>query len=208
MDVLQIAPTLWRWTAWHSEWKENVGCVYWEAADAVLLIDPLVPPDEADLFWRLLDRDVERAGRPVHVLVTIFWHSRSAADIVGRYSGRLWAPRRARAAIERRTQAVTDVFRPGDPLPGGAEAFATARGTEVVCWLPEHRALVPGDVILGAEDDGLRLCPESWLPEGTGHARLRGSLQPLLELPVERVLVSHGEPVLKGGRDALAHALA
>jgi hypothetical protein len=208
MDVLQIAPTLWRWTAWHSEWKENVGCVYREAADAVLLIDPLVPPDEADLFWRVLDRDVERAGRPVHVLVTIFWHSRSAADIVGRYGGRLWAPRRARAAIERRTRAVTDVFRPGEPLPGGAEAFATARGTEVVCWLPEHRALVPGDVILGAEGGGLRLCAESWLPEGTGHARLRGSLRPLLDLPVERVLVSHGEPVLQGGRDALAHALA
>jgi hypothetical protein len=33
-------------------------------------------------------------------------------------------------------------------------------------------------------------------------------LTPLLELPVEQVLVSHGEPVLTGGREALAGVLA
>jgi glyoxylase-like metal-dependent hydrolase (beta-lactamase superfamily II) len=208
MDVLEIAPGLWRWTAWHEEWKQDVGSVYWETEDAVVLIDPLVPRDDAEAFWRALDGDVERAGAPVHVLVSIFWHARSAGDVVRRYDGRLWAPSRGRAAIERRTQLVTDVFRPGEPLPAGAEALATARSAEVVYWLPEHRTLVPGDVILGADGGGLRLCPDSWLPQSTGHDELRESLAPLLELPVERVLVSHGEPVLSGGRDALARALA
>jgi hypothetical protein len=33
-------------------------------------------------------------------------------------------------------------------------------------------------------------------------------MRPLLELPIERVLVSHGEPVLRGGHAALARALA
>jgi hypothetical protein len=37
--------------------------------------------------------------------------------------------------------------------------------------------------------------------------KLAASLRPLLELPVERVLVSHGEPVLRGGLEALAAAL-
>jgi hypothetical protein len=36
---------------------------------------------------------------------------------------------------------------------------------------------------------------------------LRDALRPLLDLPVELVLVSHGEPVLAQGRDALAEAL-
>ena len=205
--MVEVAPGLWRWTAWHEEWKEDVGCVYLEADDAVVLIDPLVPPDQAERFWRALDEDIERAGTPVHVLITVFWHARSAGDVVRRYGGRLWAPSRARAAIDRRTNALTDVFPPGDPLPGGVGAFPTARGTEVVLWLPRQRALVPGDVLLGAEGGGLRMCPESWLPEGTDHARLRESLAPLLELPVERVLVSHGEPVLSEGREALADAL-
>ena len=199
----QITPGLWRWTAWHSEWKEDVGSVYYEGHDAIVLIDPLVPEDEAARFWRALDRDVEHAGRPVHVLITIFWHARSARQVAERYGARIWAPSRGRAAVERRTGLVGDAVRPGGKLPGGAEAFPTARGTEVVYWIPEHRALVPGDVILG----GLRLCPESWLPGKTGHGELRANLRPLLDLPVERVLVSHGEPVLAGGRAALAQVL-
>jgi glyoxylase-like metal-dependent hydrolase (beta-lactamase superfamily II) len=207
MEILELANGLRRWTAWHEEWKQDVGCVYWESADAVLLIDPLVPPEDTDRFWRSLHRDVERAGAAVHVLISVFWHARSAGEIVARYGGRLWAPRGARAPIERRAHAVSDLFRPGDALPGGAEAFVTARATEIVYWIPEHRTLVPGDVILGDDGGGLRMCPESWLPNGTGHTRLRESLTPLLDLPIERVLVSHGEPVLAGGREALADAL-
>jgi hypothetical protein len=40
-----------------------------------------------------------------------------------------------------------------------------------------------------------------------GQAKLRASLRPLLDLPVERVLVSHGTPVLADARRALARAL-
>ena len=130
----QITPGLWRWTAWHSEWKEDVGCVYYEGHDAIVLIDPLVPEDEAARFWRALDRDVERAGRSVHVLITIFWHTRSAREVAERYGARIWAPSRGRAAVERRSGLVSDAVRPGGKLPGGVEAFSTARGTEVVYW--------------------------------------------------------------------------
>jgi hypothetical protein len=54
----------------------------------------------------------------------------------------------------------------------------------------------------------LRLCPERWLGGGATHADLRESLAPLLELPVERVLVAHGEPVLSGGLRELERVLA
>ena len=207
MDVLEIAPGLWRWTGYHEEWKEDVGCVYYETASDVVLVDPLVPPEDTERFWRALDRDIERCGAPVHVLVTIFWHTRSAALMVERYSARVWAPTTARAAVARRAGVVTDAFRPGDALPGGVQAFRTARSTEVVYWIPRHASLVPGDVLLGDESGGVRMCPESWLPEKTGHAALAESLRPLAELPIERILVSHGEPVLADGARALAAAL-
>jgi glyoxylase-like metal-dependent hydrolase (beta-lactamase superfamily II) len=92
-------------------------------------------------------------------------------------------------------------------LPGGIEALMTGRSTEVVYWIPEHRALVPGDVLLGADGGGLRLCPTSWLPASVTHDKLRAALQPLLELPVERVLVSHGEPVTASAATRLSEAL-
>jgi glyoxylase-like metal-dependent hydrolase (beta-lactamase superfamily II) len=207
VEVQELAGGLWRWTGFHPEWKEVVGSVYYEAADGIVLVDPLAPPDEADRFWKALDRDVERAGKPVHVLVTVFWHTRSTRDVVERYDARVWAPTRGRGAIERRAGTVTDAYRAGDPLPADIVAFATARAAEVVFWIPEHRAVVPGDVILGAADGGLRLCPESWLPERIDHAKLADSLSPLVDLPAERVLVSHGEPVLTDGREALARLL-
>ena len=218
MEVVEIAPKLWRWTGYHEEWEENVGSVYVETADGVVLIDPLVPPEDTDRFWKALDRDVERAGGGVHVLVTVFWHTRDAAAMAERYGAQVWAPGRGRAAIERRAGTVTHAFGAEDPLPGGLQAAPTARASEVVYWLPDQRTLVPGDVLLGqgakgggtrdAGTHGLRLCPDSWLPESRSRAQLAESLRPLLELPVERVLVSHGEPILQNGGKALAAALA
>ena len=210
MDVLELANGLWRWTTFHEEWREDVGSVYCETADGVVLIDPLVPDaeEEAARFWRALDRDVSRVGGDVHVLVTVFWHTRSAAAIVERFGARVWAPNRGRAAIARRAGVVTDAFGWDDPLPGGLLSFPTARAAEIVFWIPEHRALVPGDALLGDGAGGIRMCPVSWLPAGKGHAELAASLRPLLDLPVERVLLSHGTPVLADGGAALAAALA
>jgi glyoxylase-like metal-dependent hydrolase (beta-lactamase superfamily II) len=204
MDAQQLAPGLWRWTAYHDRWKKDVGCVYAETEDSLVLIDPLVPGDDGDRFWAALDRDVKRVGLPVHVLVTIFFHARSAGAVAERYGGRLWVEKRARRRIANRGGEATDTFEVDDQLPGGMRAFDANRAAEVVYWLPEHRSLVVGDVMLGSP---FRLCPKSWLERGVGHDSLKAALRPLLELPVERVLVSHGEPVLENGHAELVRLL-
>jgi hypothetical protein len=191
-----------RWTAPHpgwepdatpdspADWPRTVGCVAYEAADALLLVDPLVPEDQ-DGFWGEMDVLVERHGLPVLVLTTIGFHRRSRDAFVARYG----------ATTSRAKQT----------LPAGVETVQIRGAGETMVWLPEHGALVPGDRILGASGGGLRLCPESWLrylPSGMTLDRLRAALRPLLALPVELVLVSHGEPVLERGRYTLAAALA
>jgi len=194
--VEEIAPRLRRWTAWHEEWEQDVGSLALETSDGLILIDPLDPP--ADV------------RRPDHVLVTVFWHGRSTGELP---PTRVWAQKRSAQPLRNRGVEVSDPFAAGDPLPAGIEAFQTARANEVVYWLPEQRAVAVGDVLLGAgakpraTDDPLRLCPERWLGKGTLDD-LRASLRPLLDLPVERVLVSHGPPVLEGGGEALARVLA
>jgi glyoxylase-like metal-dependent hydrolase (beta-lactamase superfamily II) len=79
---------------------------------------------------------------------------------------------------------------------------------ETVYWLPAPRALVFGDRLIGAGGGRVRLCPESWLRQVTvdrqGLARL---MRALIELPVELLLPSHGDPVLHDGRAELARAL-
>src|SRR5262245_24073648 len=96
MTVQELAPGLWRWTAPHpdwtpeADWPQDVGCVYAELLDSVVLVDPLVPAGEEDRFWKALDRDVERLGRPVRVLRTVSWHERSVDDVAGRYGTSVW----------------------------------------------------------------------------------------------------------------------
>jgi glyoxylase-like metal-dependent hydrolase (beta-lactamase superfamily II) len=140
------------------------------------------------------------------ITTVVPWLSRSAATIARRKRARVLAPSSGLAAVRRRAGAA-ESYRPGEPLPGGVEAIPTARRNEVVFWIPAHRALVTGDVVIGRKESGLRLCPASWLPQAVGLEGLAGSLQPALELPIVRVLVSHRDPVLRGGREALARAL-
>jgi hypothetical protein len=190
----EIAPGLRRWTARHEEWQEDVGSLALESDDGLILIDPLEAP--------------RGLRRPDHVLLTVFWHNRSTRDLKAKH---VWSPGSVRALGNRGVQ-VTDDFQAGDELPGGVQAFQTARANEVVYWLPKQRAIAVGDVLLGAgakpraTDDALRLCPEGWLGKAT-HDDLRESLRPLLELPVEHVLVSHGTPVVGGGARALQAVL-
>jgi hypothetical protein len=173
-----------------------VGSLALETSDVLVLIDPLDTPP-----------DMQQAD---HVLVTVYWHGRTTQRVDAKH---VWAPTRSAQPLRNRGIGVTDAFRAGDELPGGIGAVQTARAAEVVYWLPQQRALVVGDVLLGAgakpraTDEPLRLCPESWLGKQT-HDDLRASLRPLLELPVERVLVSHGTPVLGDGKVALAAVLS
>lgn len=200
MELRELRPGLWRWTAFHEEWNQTVGSVAYEAEDALVLIDPLLEDGKE------VDALVRRASGPVFVLVTLYYHTRSAAEAARRYDARVMAPARGLAAVRRRA-AVAEPFGPGAELPGGVQALPTARSSEVVYWIPAHRALVAGDVLLGDEHGGVRLCPASWLPESKSVADLAATLRPALELPIARVLVSHGEPVLRGGRAALERAL-
>jgi len=200
--LVELAPGLHRWTARHpdaepspdpgtpADWGPDVACVAYEAPDALVLVDPLVPEDRADLL-DALDALVRRHGRRVAILTTLQFHRRSRDELAARYHA---STSRARAT-----------------LPEGVETVQIKGAGETMVWLPEPRALVPGDRLLGAEGGGLRLCPDSWiryLPSGMRASELREALEPLLALPVELVLVSHGEPVLRGGRDAIARALA
>jgi hypothetical protein len=200
LDALR--PGLWRWTARHpdanpdpepgspDDWPPDVGCVACVAPGALVVVDPLVPAGEEEPFWAAMDALVARHGPRVAVLTTIQWHGRSRGAFVERYGA---TTSRAKAA-----------------LPAGVRTVPVRRAGEVMVWLEEHRALVPGDRLIGDGRGGVRMCPPSWLRylgSGMGSDGLRDALAPVRELPVEMVLVSHGEPVLRDGARAIERAL-
>jgi glyoxylase-like metal-dependent hydrolase (beta-lactamase superfamily II) len=183
VDVQELAPGLWRWTATHGEWDDpvlgsEVGCVYVETDDALALIDPLVPEEDRDRFFAALDRDVERLGLPVAIALTCAWHARSSAELRERYGAT-------------------------DEVPDGVVALPVV-DDESVFWIPRQRALVAGDALLGV--NGLQRCPDDWVAE-RGREGFLPALRALLALEPELVLPSHGAPVLHDGRRALAEAI-
>jgi glyoxylase-like metal-dependent hydrolase (beta-lactamase superfamily II) len=196
----ELRPGLWCWSAHHDEWRREVSAFAVERSDELVLIDPLLTGEQWDELQALA------GDRRLHVLLTIHWHARSAAQVAARLPGaRIWAHSRNRAAVARRAP-VTDVFRIGDELPAGLVALEARPRSEVLFWEPRSRALIAGDALLGDGERGagLHTCPASWLPQSTGLEELRESLRPALHLPVELVLVSHGASVLSGAREALA----
>jgi glyoxylase-like metal-dependent hydrolase (beta-lactamase superfamily II) len=199
MDAEELRPGLWRWTASHPQWDHaeqwgpEVGSVYAELPGSVVVVDPLVPEDEEEHFWEALDRDVERLGLPVHVLLTVHWHERSVATVLDRYKATLWRPEEK------------------GELPDGvhAEIVKGSDWVEALFFLEPHRALVSGDLLIGT-DGGIEL-PVRWFPKSEqewAEQQLKPELrQRLAELPVELVVVSHGDPVLENGAEALRRAL-
>jgi hypothetical protein len=193
VNVRRLAGGLWRWTAQHPNWANwpdherearEVSCVYYEAPDATVLVDPLVPVGEEDDFLRHLDADVERRELPVVILLTADWHRRSSDVLAARYGARL-----------------------GGALPAGvAEVPIGGAGErQVAYFIRPHAALVVAEIFSVDIDGELRvgLSPALERPD-----ELEASLDRIMELPIERLLVSHGEPVLEDAKARMTEALA
>ena len=201
----ELRPGLWTWTAPHPDWTPDQGGPEgWErdvrsyaldAGDCVVLFDPLV---EASRVATLADR------RPVVVLLTCWWHRRSTADLVRELDAVVHAPEADIAELG----LAAEPYRLGDDLPGDVEPYPGGHANECTLWVRGAEALVGGDTFLGGGERGFRLLPDSWLDEGVTHEGIREALQPLLQLPVELLLPTHGDPVTDDAQDALRSAFA
>jgi hypothetical protein len=197
VDVGELEPGLWWWTARHADWEPaqswppEVRCFYIETGEATLVIDPLVPDDEEERFWAALDRDVERRARPVAVLLTQGAHARSAGAVAARYGAKVWGPEQARPKVG---DEPFHRLAPGADVPGGRvlDFDQEPGGSAAPLYLPSHAAIATGDVFI-SRADGLHVwwghgaTDDAWYRE-----RLLPSLRGWLELEVRHVLVAHG----------------
>ena len=180
------------WTAPHPDWEpgedwpEDVPVVRYETRDEVVLIDPFLPTDGG----------FDPHGKPVRVLLTQGAHYRGTAEVVARYGASVWAPPNARWR-KIPNPATTDV------LPAGVEAIELdGEPQQVVFLIREHATLVTGDVLSGT-GGVLHVFVDEADPE-----RLLPALAALGELPIERVIIPHGEPILTDGAARIRSAVA
>jgi hypothetical protein len=215
----QLRDGLWRWTARHPEWHPGefgaeVACFAAQAGDTTLLIDPLLPEEgAAESRSSVLAAIEETLGNRLAILITIPYHVRSSEELWRRYKNDAETTIHGHRAAAKRLKN-TPAFReidPGVPLPGGvtAHTIGKPRRYETPLHLPSHEALVFGDAV--AETDGRLVV---WATDRVDkkverfyRERFNPTLEPLLELPFDAVLPTHGQPILTKGKEALTKAL-
>ena len=218
--VNEIAPGIFRWQTrhpeWHTrvEWGHEVACFALTGHQALTLVDPLLPAVDSPARFAVeqaLDRLVATAAR-LDIMITIPYHTRSAAELYERYRERLDVMIWGHPAVAKRFSGEATpltAIAPGETVGRSAVALPIGRPRryETPLYFAAHRALACGDAIIGI-DGGLRVWQQAPFSPTWYDERFAPTLAPLLALDVERVLVTHGEPVLHGGRQALRAAVA
>ena len=195
----EVQPGVWHWEAPHPEWGPGDSSLEWDRQEVssyaiddgnrLLLFDPLAVPNEIEEL---------AAGRDTAIVLTCPWHERDARSLVERLDAAAFVPQPEEGQpIEGR-----QLFSAGDRLPVGVDAFPGREPNDLVLWVEGRRALVAGDTLID-RGPGLEF-PRTWVPDGVSPEEILAALRPLLDLPVELVLATHGGP---SDRAALERAL-
>lgn len=199
----ELRSGLWWWEAVHPEWtaEDDAAGRDWgpevssyavDDGKRLLLIDPTTPPAP------ILDR---AADRETVIVLTNPWHERDAPSLSEHLGATVFAPPPDHDGGER---MPAHLFSAGDRLPFGVDAFPGREPPyDLVLWIESHRAVAIGDTLIEGRH-GIEIM-ETWLAEGVTRGQVIEGLRPLLALPVEFVLPTHGAPT---DRAALERALA
>jgi len=202
--VLEVAPGIWHWEARHPDWTEEAGgwgpevsAYAVDDGERLLVFDPIAPP-------RLVDELAD--GREPVIVLTCTWHRRDSAALAERLGAPIYVPPPDEGDPD---PVQGEVFRAGETLPVGVQAYAGMEPNDLVLWVESRRTLVTGDTLID-RGSGLEF-PRDWASggaiaeRGVSPDQILETLQPLLELNVEHVLPTHGAPT---DRAALQRALA
>ena len=218
----ELRPGLWHWQAPHPDWRpsepwnRNVSSYAVDDHERLLLFDPLDVPSEIEAL---------AAERETAIVLTAPWHERDAQRLVERLGVPVFTPLPDTAQylmdmygltaeqagdgspdlvwLLREKKGEARPYSPCDRLPFGADVFPGHKANDTVLWVESQRAVISGDTLVDF-GRGLEI-NERWLRRGVTREEIAEELRPLLELPVEHVLATHGGP---SDRAALERALS
>jgi glyoxylase-like metal-dependent hydrolase (beta-lactamase superfamily II) len=220
--VRELQTGLWHWEAPHPDWQPSepwhqlVSAYAIDDGNHLLVFDPLAPPGEIEEL---------AAGRETAIVLTAPWHERDAQSLVERLGVPVYTPlpdtaedlmQKYGITAEQAGDGSPDLiwllregkgearpYAPGDRLPFGADVYPGREHNDLVLWIESHRAVISGDTLVDF-GQGLEVTPR-WLREGVRREQVIEGLRPLLALPVDHVLATHGGPT---DRAALERALS
>jgi hypothetical protein len=163
--------------------------------------------------------------RETAIVLTAPWHERDSEHLVERLNIPVYTPLPDTAQYLMDTYGITaeqagdgspDLvwllrehkgearpYSAGDRLPFGADVFPGHKPNDTVLWIESERVVISGDTLVDF-GNGLEI-NERWLRPGVTREEIAAGLRPLLDVPVEHVLATHGAPTDPA---ALARALS
>ena len=202
VGIRDLAPGLWIWRARHpfwakgDDWQPVVTSTFVESGGERYVLDPLAPSLDSIGLWDRLD-----GTPPTAALVLMPDHVRDIDLFVRKYGTRAYGPMfffPDDVPNSKLEPVIADM-----KLPGGLVALYDGRGRlETPIFLPEQRTIVFGDAL--TERDGeLRV----WDCRAGHVKRELPALRAMLDLPFERVIVSHCDEEPVHSRAAFERAL-
>jgi glyoxylase-like metal-dependent hydrolase (beta-lactamase superfamily II) len=184
----EIAPGIFHWQAPHPRIGVDVSS-YW-LPQLRTLLDPLAVPDEVDGVQ--------------HILLSCRHHLRDSLDARTRFAASVRAPRVGMHEFDDDTPIEPYDF--GESLAGGAvtaHEVDAISPDETAFHIPSLNALSVADGVIRYGEE-LNFVPDQYMddPEQTKKA-LKERFQALLELDFDALLFAHGEPLTRGGKEAL-----
>ena len=211
----ELRPGLWHWEAPHPEWESTepwgpeVSSYAVDDGERLLFFDPIAPPSELERL---------AGDRETAIVLTCPWHERDSRGLVERLGAPVYTPlpdtaedlmRKWGLTAEQAGDGSPDVvwllkegigkarqYAAGDRLDVGVEAFPGEKQNDTVLWVAGHGAVIAGDTLVDF-GSGLEINPR-WLDEDMTREQVVEGLRPLLDLPVEHVLATHGVPFDRG----------
>jgi hypothetical protein len=216
--VTSLGDGLLRWAARHPEWHPGnfgaeVASYALDAGPDLLVVDPLLPADDADVVLSALESLIHDR---VAILITIGYHVRSSEELWERWRSRvpvrLLGPPHAARRFNGAAAAAFEELAPGAEGPAAVRAFSIGRPVrgERPLWFPSHDAIAFGDAVVVTPDGELKIWSHEQLDDRRKafyRDRFAPTLTPLLELPARRILVTHGSAVVDDAAGALRRAV-
>jgi glyoxylase-like metal-dependent hydrolase (beta-lactamase superfamily II) len=218
----ELRPGLWHWEAPHPQWESpepwgpEVSSYAIDDGERLLFFDPIAPPGELEAL---------AGDRETAIVLTCPWHERDSRGLVERLGAPVYTPlpdsaedlmRKWGLTAEQAGDGSPDVvwlfkegigeahpYTAGDRLDVGVDALPGEKPNDTVLWVESHGAVVAGDTLVDF-GSGLEINPR-WLSDEMTREQVVDGLRPLLDLPVEHMLATHGVPF---DRAALERALS
>jgi len=188
LELELVLPGIFLWRYHDPGIKTDLFATGLQTDSGTFLIDPVsLAPDAMTALDRV-------AG----IIVTNDNHLRAAAHFAGKFRVPIYAEATTASALPGATRIDF-----GSPIAPGLTPIpvnGAAAGEIAIHWNADRGTMVIGDALINFEPYGFTLLPSKYC---SNFKLMRASLRKLLDYSFDRMLFSHGEPILSHARDRL-----